>query len=188
MDNGMAGIVKRDGRREEYDRVKIARSLARAGVAPHMLDGIMEHLGPDPDPDTGSLRARIESVLALREPGAARRYASTCSLTALESEQAGYGWVCMNPDTVSRLSVRPGDMVWLSHDGATAPFSIESMAEVERGQARLNRREMAAMGVRTGTRLTASMVYQVTSHPPEEPSDHGRSGATSRGPERNGGR
>ena len=183
----MPEIVKRDGRRENYDCAKLARSLARAGVAPHMLAGILDRVVPNQAQDTGSLRARVESVLALRQPSAARRYTSTCSLTARGSEQAGYGWICMNPETVSRLNVRPGDTVWLSYDGATAPFSIESLADVERGHAWLNSREMAAMGVRSGTRLAASSVYQVASPSPEEYLDYGRAYATSPGTGRNGG-
>ena len=183
----MPEIVKRDGRREMYDGAKLARSLTRAGVAQHMLAGILDHVAPTQDQDTGSLRTRVESVLALRQPSAARRYASTCSLTARGSEQTGYGWICMNPETVSRLGLRPGDTVWLSYDGATAPFSIESLADVECGHAWLNSREMAAMGVRAETRIAASSIYQVASPSPEEYLDYGRAYATSPGAVRNGG-
>ncbi len=179
--------MKRDGRREKYDSAKLARSLARAGVAPYMLAGILDLVGPGPEANTDSLRARVESALALRQPSAARRYASTRSLTTRGSEHAGFGWICMNPETMSRLNVRPGDTVWLSYDGATAPFSVESLADVERGHAWLNGREMAAMGVRAGTRLAASSVYQGASPSPEEYLDRGRAYATSPGAVRNGG-
>ena len=152
-------LVKRDGRREEYDRAKLARSLMRAGVAPNTLAGALDRIVPEPNLDTGSLRARIESELELLQPSAARRYATTRTLTARGSEQAGYGWACLNPETVSRLGLRPGDAVWLGHEGAPAPFSIECHEGVERGQAWLNPGEMAAMGVRDGVKLAASSVY-----------------------------
>jgi len=181
-------IGKRDGRREAYDSAKLARSLARAGVVPHMLSAILDRVGPGPHLDTAVLRARVESVLSLKQPNAARRYASTCSLTARGAEQAGYGWVCMNPETVSRLGLRSGDTVWLSHDEATAPFSIEPIADVERGQVWLNIREMAAMGVSAGTRVAASRICRVTWPLSEESADLVHAYATSAGPGRNGGR
>lgn len=180
-------IAKRDGRREAYDSAKLARSLARAGVALHMLPAILDRVGPGPHLDTAALRARVESVLSLKQPSAARRYASTCSLTARGAEQAGYGWVCMNSETVSRLGLKSGDTVWLSHEEATAPFSIESLADVERGQAWLNAREMAAMGVSAGTRVAASRICRVTWPSFEESADPDRACATSPGAGRNGG-
>jgi hypothetical protein len=183
----MFELVKRNGRREEYDCAKLARSLTRAGVVPYMLAEVLDRVVSNPDRDTGTLRARVESVLALRQPTAARRYASTRSLTALGSEQAGYGWVCMNSETVSRLSLRPGDTIWLSHEGAAAPFSIESLSDVERGHAWLNTREMAAMGVRAGTRLAASSIYQVQSSSPEESPEFDRVCVTGPGTGQNGG-
>ena len=155
-------LVKRDGRREKYDRGKLARSLMRAGVAPDMLSEALDRIVPEPDLDTGSLRARVEFELERQQPGAARRYATTRSLTVRGSEQAGYGWACLSPETVGRLGLRPGDAVWLSHEGTPAPFSIECHDGVERGQAWLNPREMAAMEVRDGTKLAASSVYYET--------------------------
>ena len=102
------------------------------------------------------------------EPGidsAATRTGSICSLTVRGSEQAGFGWVCMHPETVRRLGLRPGDAVWLGHEGASASFSIESHPHVEREQAWLNPREMAAMGVGNGAKLVASSIYHETSVP-----------------------
>ena len=46
-----------------------------------------------------------------------RQRALTCSLMARGTEQAGFGWVCLNPETVNRLGLRPGDTVWLSDNG-----------------------------------------------------------------------
>jgi hypothetical protein len=152
-----------------------------------MLPAILDRVGPGPHLDTAALRARVESVLSLKQPSAARRYASTCSLTARGAEQAGYGWVCMNSETVSRLGLKSGDTVWLSHEEATAPFSIESLADVERGQAWLNAREMAAMGVSAGTRVAASRICRVTWPSFEESADPDRACATSPGAGRNGG-
>jgi hypothetical protein len=171
-------LVKRDGRREEYNRSKLARSLVQAGVAPYLLAGILDSVAPNPDQDTGSLRERVESELALRQPSAAHRYATTRSLVVRASEQSGYGWVCLHPETVSRLGLRPGDAVWLSHEGTPAPFSIEIHEDVERGHAWLNPREMAAMGVRDGMKLAASSIYPETSAPLEEPRVIGRAAAT----------
>jgi hypothetical protein len=165
----MSDIVKRDGRREKYDCAKLARSLTRAGVAPDKLAGTLALIAPGQDLDTGSLRAHVESELALRQPSAARRYAITRRLVARASGQSGSGWVCMNQETVGQLGLRPGDTVWLSLDGTPAPFSVESLDEVERGQAWLNPREMAAMGVSNGTKLAASTVYHEAWSLPEEP-------------------
>jgi len=100
------------------------------------------------------------------KPTTSRR-ASDCSLTVRGSEQAGFGWVCLNPETVRRLGLKPGDSVWLGEGGMPAPFSIESR-DVKYGEAWLNPREMAAMGVRDGERLTASSVY----HGPPLPEEH----------------
>jgi hypothetical protein len=171
-------LVKRDGRREEYDRTKLARSLVRAGVAPDMIAGILDSVAPNPDQDTGSLRANVDAELECWHPNAARRYATTRSLTARGSEQAGYGWVCVNPETVSRLGLTPGDTVWLSDSGTPAPFSVESHEDVEQGQVWLNPREMAAMDVREGMKLAASSIYLETAVPPEEPQAIGRAAAT----------
>jgi hypothetical protein len=170
-------LVKRDGRREEYDRAKLARSLMRAGVAPYMLAGILDIVAPNPDQDTGSLRARVEAELTLRQPSAACRYATTRSVIIRASEQSGFGWVCMNPETVSRLGLRPGDTVWLSDKGTPAPFSAESREDVERGQAWLNPREMAAMEVEDGVKLAASRVYHGPSPLSEESHVYSRIGA-----------
>ena len=169
-------LVKRDGRREEYDRTKLARSLVRAGVAPDTIAGILDSVAPNPDQDTGSLRANVEAELACWHPNAARRYATTRTLIAIGSAQAGFGWVCMHPETVSRLGLRPGDTVWLSDNGTPAPFSVESREEIECGQAWLNPREMAAMGVGDGAKLAASGDCQGTSPLPEEPQIYSRIG------------
>ena len=174
----MFELVKRDGRREEYDRAKLARSLVRAGVAPYMLAGILDTVAPNPGQNTGSLRADVESELRCWHPTAARRYGTTRSLTVRGSEQAGVGWVCVNPETVSLLGLRPGDTVWLSDKEAPAPFSIESLEEVERGYAWLNPREMAAMGVGGGAKLAASSIYHETSVPHKEPQVISRAAAT----------
>ena len=165
----MFELLKRDGQREEYDRAKLARSLMRAGVAPYMIAGILDAVAPIPDQDTGSLRANVEAELESWHPNAARRYATTRCLVVSASEQAGYGWVCLNPETVNRLGLKPGDTVWLGHEGTPASFSIESHEGVERGQAWINPREMAAMGVREGTKLAASSIYHETSLPHKEP-------------------
>jgi|WetSurMetagenome_2_1015567.scaffolds.fasta_scaffold133054_3 hypothetical protein len=93
----------------------------------------------------------------LEEP--ARRCASTCSLTVRGTGQAGFGWVCLNPETVGRLGLKPGDAVWLSDKGTSSQFSIVSHKDVGRGQAWLNPREMAAMELRDGDELAASGVY-----------------------------
>jgi len=156
-------IVKRDGRRETYDQAKLARSLTRAGVPAYMISGIVDSVAPVPDQDTGSLRANIEAELENWHPAAARRYATTRSLLVRASEQAGYGWVCLHPETVSRLGLRPGHTVWLGHEGTSASLSVESHEDVERGQAWLNPREMAAMGARPGIKLAASSTYHETS-------------------------
>jgi len=156
-------LVKRDGRREEYNPAKLARSIAHAGVAPYMLAGILDAVDPRPGMDTDSLRRRVESELELRQPRAAKRYATTRTLTARGSPQAGYGWACINPEDFTRLNLRPGDTVWLSHGGSAAPFSVQNLEDVERGHVWLNRREMAAMGLSDGTKPAASVVYQETS-------------------------
>ena len=153
-------LVKRDGRREEYDRSKLARSLLRAGVTPYTAAGTLAQVEPGPDMDTGSLRARVEAELERRQPSAARRYATTRSLIARAAEQSGFGWVCLNPDTVNRLGLRPGDTVWLNDKRTPAPFTIESREDVERGHAWLNPGEMAVMGLGDGARLTAAATYQ----------------------------
>jgi hypothetical protein len=182
MDTARNGIrfelMKRDGHREEFDRAKLARSLIRAGVGPQTLTRTLDRVEPGMDQHTGLLRLRIIVELALSHPGAARRYASTRGLIARGSEHAGYGWACMNPETVSRLGLRPGDTVWLSDEGTPAPFSIESREDTECGQAWLNPREMAAMEVRNGTKLAASGVYRGTSPLPEESRVYGRIGVT----------
>ena len=171
-------LVKRDGRHEEYDRSKLARSLVRAGAAPGTLAWTLDRIVPGPDLDTDSLRARVAAELEILQPSAARRYATTRSLIARASELSGYGWVGMNPETVSRLGLRPGDTIWLSHGGTPAPFSIESHEGVERGHAWLAPLEMAAMGVREGMKLAASSTYHETSAPAEEPPVHSHAGAT----------
>ena len=185
----MFEIVKRDGRREEYSKAKLSRSLTRAGVAPYMLAGIMDIVTPNPGQDTSSLRADVESELKRWQPSAARRYATTRTLTALGrgSEQAGYGWICINPEDVSRLGLRPGDTVWLSTDGTGAPLSIESLEAVKRGHAWLNHREMAAMGVSDGTKLAASGAYHETSTLRDEHQVSGRAGVTARSLDRTAG-
>jgi len=65
--------------------------------------------------------------------------------------------------------LRPGDAVWLSDGGTPAPFSIESHEAVEHGQAWLNPREMAAMEVQDGDKLTAASAYHETPSALEEP-------------------
>jgi hypothetical protein len=107
---------------------------------------------------------------------AAPRVASTCRLTVRGSGQAGFGWVCMNPETVGRLGLKPGDSVWLNDEGTPVPFSIESREEVKYGEAWLNPREMAAMEVRDGAKLAASVVYPGVSPLPDEPDAYSRIG------------
>ncbi len=160
-------LVKSDGRREEYDRAKLARSLLRAGVTPDVVVGALARVEPGPSQHTGLLRLRIVTELAHTYPNAARRYASTRSLVAIACKQAGFGWACLHPETVKRLGLRPGDTVWLGDKRTPAPFSIESREDVEPGHTWLNPREMAAMGVRDGARLTAAGRYPQPPPPKE---------------------
>lgn len=176
-------LVKRGGRCEAYDPQKLMRSLLRAGLAPCMLVETVARVRPWPGLHTDSLRARVEHELSLRQPDAAYRYATTRSLLARSSEQSGFGWACVSSETVCRLGLRHGDTVWLSQDQTPAPFSIDSREDVERRQAWLNPREMAAMGVREGTRLAASSVFHDSSAPTEDPPEHGSTaGVTARPP------
>ncbi|MBN2465551.1 hypothetical protein JXD38_08015 [candidate division WOR-3 bacterium] len=163
-------LAKRDGHHEEYDIAKLARSLACAGVPSYMLAGILDAVDPRPGMDTNSLRERIERELALRQPLAAVRYTTTRTLTARGSRQAGYGWACINPEDLTRLSLRPGDTTWLSHEGTKAPFSVQCLEDVGRGHVWLNRREMAAMGVADGARLRAAGGHGERVLPPVCPS------------------
>ena len=131
------------------------------------MAGVNRHDGRREDPDREKL-ARVESGPPLGQSSIAGRHATICNLIARASEQSGYGWVRLNPETVSQLGLRPGDSVWLSDGGTPSPFSIESHEAVEHGQAWLNPREMAAMEVREGTKLAASSTYYETSVPLEE--------------------
>jgi hypothetical protein len=182
MEKAVFELVKRDGRREAYHPQKLVRSLLRAGLAPRMLVETVAKVRPWPGLDTDSLRTWVEYELSLRQPSAAHRYATTRSLVARSSEQSGFGWACMNTETVRRLGLRHGDAVWLCQEQTPAPFSIDSRADVERGQAWLNPREMAAMGVRDGTRLAASSDFHDRSAPTEDLPDHGGAGVTARPP------
>lgn len=176
-------LIKRDGRREVYDRRKLARSLLRAGLVPHMLVGTIARVRPCPGIDTDSLRGRIEYELSLRQPSAAHRYANTRGLVARSSELSGFGWACLNPETVRRLGLRHGDAVWLWQKQTPAPFSIDSRADVAYGQAWLNPREMAAMETGEGTKLSASSEFYDRSARTEGPPKHrGTAGVIARPP------
>ena len=122
--------------------------------------------------------ARVEFGPLLGHPISARRHATIRDLVVRASEQSGHGWVCLNPETVGWLGLRPGDAVWLSDGGAPAPFSIESHEAVVRGQAWLNPREMAAMEVRDGDKLTAASTYNEASSLLERPQVNGRKAFT----------
>jgi len=183
MDKVVFELVKRDGRREAYQPQKLVRSLLQAGLAPRMLVETVAKVLPWPGIDTDSLRTWVEYELSLRQPSAAHRYATTRSLVARSSDQSGFGWACINPETVCRLGLRHGDAVWLWQEQTPAPFSIDSRTDVDRGQAWLNPREMAAMGIRDGSRLEASSVFHDRSAPTEDPPEHGSSaGVTARPP------
>jgi hypothetical protein len=155
----MFELVKRDGRRQQYDRAKLVRSLMRAGARLDMIARALALIEPWPGLNTTVLRSRVEAELERRQPNAARRYATTRSFVVHPSEQAGYGWVCMNPEAASRLGLRSGDTVWLCDGGTQAPFSIDSCENVAPGQAWLNPREMAAMEAGEGIKLAASSAY-----------------------------
>ncbi|MBN2466066.1 hypothetical protein JXD38_10650 [candidate division WOR-3 bacterium] len=182
MEKVVFELVKRDGRREAYHPQKLVRSLLRAGLAPRMLVETVAKIRPWPGLDTDSLRTLVEYALSLRQPSAAHRYATTRSLVARSSEQSASGWACMNPETVRRLGLRHGDAVWLCQEQTPAPFSIDSRADVERGQAWLNPREMAAMEIRDGTKLAASSVFHDGSAPTEDRPYRGGAGVTAQPP------
>jgi len=182
MEKAVLELVKRDGRREVYRPQKLVRSLLRAGLAPRMLVETVANLRPRPGLDTDSLRTLVEYELWLRQPSAAHRYATTRSLVARSSEQSGFGWACMNTETVRGLGLRQGDAVWLCQEQTPAPFSIDSRADVERGQIWLNPREMAAMGIRDGTKVAASSVFDDRSAPTEDPPNRTGTGVTARPP------
>lgn len=154
-------LVKRDGRREQYDRTKLARSLSRAGVAPYMLGGILSIIAPNPDQDTGSLRASIESELKGWQPTAARRYGKTRRLYAYGSIAVARGSVGLHPETTGRLGVKSGDTVWLGENGTWAPFCAETMAQIEPGQVWLNSADLSDKGINPGARLLATGVCPV---------------------------
>jgi hypothetical protein len=166
----MFELVKRDGRHEKYDPTKLARSLTRAGVAPYMLAGILDSVAPNPDEDTGSLRADVESELECWQPTAARRYAQTRRVYAFGSEVVVRGSVVLDPEALVRLGVKPGDFVWLGENGTWVPFTVETMAQTRPGQVWLNSADLAGMDVNPGARLLAT-----GAHP--EPLRHGVSRA-----------
>jgi hypothetical protein len=154
----MFDLLKRDGRREEYDRTKLARSLMRAGVAPYMLAGILDAVTPIPDQDTGSLRANVESELLCWHPTAARRYAQTHRVRAFGSRALAHGVVGLHPETVTRFGVKPGDTVWLGENGDRVLLSVKTLGRIAPDQAWLNSADMAGMGLNSGARLLATGV------------------------------
>ena len=152
----MFEIVKRDGRREEYARSKLARSLLRAGVAPYMLEGILDTVAPYPDQDTGSLRASIESELENWHPAAARRYAQTRRVPAFGSGAIARGRVDLHPETLARFRVIPGNPLWLGENGARVPLIVETTKQIGLNQAWLNSADLTNLGVHPGARLLTS--------------------------------
>jgi hypothetical protein len=157
----MFEIVKRDGRREQYDKTKLARSLVRAGVAPYMLAGILDSVAPNPDQDTGSLRANLESELGYWQPTAARRYAQTRRVCAFGYGALARGRLGLHLETMTRFGVGPGDTVWVGENGTWVPLAVETTAQIEPGQAWLHSAVLADMGINPGARLLATGVCPV---------------------------
>jgi hypothetical protein len=146
-------LVKRDGHHEEYNREKLARSLARAGVARYLLAGILDVVAPHPDEDTGLLRAIIECELEQWQPVAARRFAQTRRLHTFGSGALSLGSVNLHPETAARFGTRHGETIWLGENGAWAPLVVKTQAQVEPNQAWLNSAVLADMGIDSGSRL-----------------------------------
>jgi hypothetical protein len=152
-------IVKRDGRREEFNREKLARSLIGAGVAPFMLAGILDSVTPNPDQDTRALRASVESELEQWQPAAARRYAQTRRFRVFGSGAVALGSVSLHPETAARFGTTRGDNLWLGENGAWVPLVVETRAQVEPDQAWLRSAVLADMGINPGARILATRVF-----------------------------
>jgi hypothetical protein len=155
-------LLKRDGRREAYDRAKLTRSLVRAGVASYMLPGILDTVAPNPGQDTGSLRANVEAELEAWHPNAARRYAQTRRVYACGSGALVRGSVGLHPETTTSFGVKPGDTIWLGENETRLPLTVETMPQVEPGQVWLNSADLAGMGVCPGARLLATRFCPAT--------------------------
>jgi hypothetical protein len=161
----MFELVKRDGRREEYDGAKLAQSLRLAGVPPFVLSEIVSRVGLRPITTTKGLRASIETELKRWHPDAAIRYAQTCRLHALGSNAIARGSVQLCPEMVARFGAKTGDTIWLRPNGTSVPLTVETVARVEPDQIWLNRADLARMGINPGTRLLVTGVWPALSAP-----------------------
>ena len=172
----MFELVKRNGRHEEYDGVKLAQSLWQAGVSRFLLPKVVARAGLWPNPTTDVLRAHVESELKRWHPDAARRYAQPRRLHTFGSDNIARGSVRLYPETVARLGAKSGDTVWLRPYGIPVPFVAETTAQVEPGQVWLNRADLVRMEINPGVKLLTTGVWPAPvnlagSHVPPERHD-----------------
>ena len=117
----------------------------------------------------GARRARYG-----RLSGVSRQPWTDVLLDPVGSEHVRRGIVQINPQTADCFGFGPGDSVVLNQGGIVWPFRAERFAGVEPGQVRMNRAEMAVMGILNDVPLAAHRATQPAALPHNWPAQKDR--------------
>ena len=156
-------VFKRDGRLEVYDSAKLARSLRRAGVAPHMIAKIVFRIALNMGNCTASIRDCAERELAIHARAAGERYSAARLIPVQGSEQAARDQVYLHPQTAEVLRLRPDGLLWLGLDHSCVPFRARLSGLIERYNLCLNQSWIVSAGIAVGSRIAASRLESVVS-------------------------
>jgi hypothetical protein len=164
-------LVKRNGDREDFDCVKLARSIRQAGVPVYSVSAMVARACILPVRDTTELRRRVEQELARRYPVAARNYASTRRWPVAASDVVVQGQAGFSPATAARVGIGPGETVRVEFGGSTAALKASTLDKLAPDHVWLNYADLARAGIGPASRATVSRTRHGTMSSPDSWND-----------------
>jgi len=145
--------MKKDGRREKFDRAKIERSLKKAKVDEKMAKEITNKILPKEGMTTHEIRRNVVKELRTRNEKAANQYENTHRLIAKKSIKAAQGMVQLNEETMNRLKLKGGDTINVIHLGESKTLKVEK-GLLKNNEINLNEKDLRNIGASEGIRIS----------------------------------
>lgn len=153
----MTTVTKKDGRKEEFDRTKIERSVRSAGVDEETARRVADQVPKKEGILSEGVREIVKKVLEEWDAEAAQRYDRTRRLAAKKSIATTKGTARLSNDAMECLKLKPGDSVEASHDDQKCTLRAErdEKTDIRWSEIWLNYEDMKDIGIPEGKRVLA---------------------------------
>ena len=146
-------MKKKDGRKENFDRAKIERSLKKAKVDEKTAKEIANKVILREGMTTEEIRRNVVKELRNKNEKAAKLYENTHRLIARKSIKAAHGMVQLNEETMNWFKLKGGDTINVIHSGESKMLKVEK-GLLKNNEIYLNEKDLRNIGASEGMRIS----------------------------------